>query len=60
MTRIAVGAVGTVEGMCRPVGKVRFGDDLFDAMTEGDVIDEGSPVRVVRKEGNRLVVERTT
>jgi membrane-bound serine protease (ClpP class) len=60
MARIAVGSVGTVEGMCRPVGKVRFGDDLLDAMTEGDAIDEGERVRVVRKEGNRLVVERTT
>ena len=60
MTRIAIGSVGTVEGMCRPVGKVRFGDDLCDAMTEGDAINEGERVRVVRKEGNRVVVERTT
>jgi len=55
--RIEAGAVGTVEGMCRPVGKVRFGDDLCDAMTEGATIEPGATVRVLRKEGNRLIVE---
>jgi len=58
MQRIAVGATGVVEGVCRPVGKVRFGDDLLDAMTEGDTIEAGAAVRVIRREGNRLVVEK--
>lgn len=58
MKRIRVGDTGIVEGMCRPVGKVRFGDDIVDAMTEGDLIEAGARVRVLRREGNRLVVER--
>lgn len=49
---------GTVEAMCRPVGKVRFGEELFDAMTEGDVIEPGMAVRVIRREGNRLIIEK--
>jgi len=58
MQRIEVGDTGVVEGVCRPVGKVRFGDDLVDAMTEGDTIEAGAAVRVIRREGNRLVVEK--
>jgi len=56
--RIQVGDVGIVQGPCRPVGKVRFGDDLIDAVSEGEMIPAGTTVRVLRREGNRLVVER--
>ncbi|MHC4983288.1 MAG: NfeD family protein [Planctomycetota bacterium] len=58
VTRIKPGDVGTVEGICRPVGKVRFGDDLVDASSEGDIIEVGASVRVLRREGNRVIVER--
>ena len=57
MQRIEVGAVGTVESMCRPAGTVRFGDDLLSASSEGQIIEPGTAVRVIRKEGNRLLVE---
>ena len=57
MTHIRVGYEGTVEAICRPVGKVRFGQELFDAAADGSVIEVGRTVRVVRREGNRLVVE---
>ncbi|MCY2927564.1 MAG: NfeD family protein, partial [Planctomycetota bacterium] len=56
--RIREGDLGEVTGMCRPVGVVRFGSDLFDAMTEGEPLDPGTKVRVIRHEGNRLVVEK--
>ena len=59
VNRIAPGDVGTVEGMCRPVGRVRFGEALVDAVTEGEAIEAGAAVRVVRRDGNRVVVERT-
>ena len=55
--RVDVGDIGTVEGMCRPVGKVRFGDDLLDAASEGAIIPEGARVRVIRRDGNHLIVE---
>ncbi|MHC4985053.1 MAG: NfeD family protein [Planctomycetota bacterium] len=59
VNRIAPGDVGNVEGMCRPVGRVRFGEVLVDAVSEGEVIESGVAVRVVRRDGNRVVVERT-
>ena len=58
MRTIGVGDTGTVESMCRPVGKVRFGDDLLDAMSEGPQIEVGAKVRVLRRDGNRLIVEK--
>jgi len=58
LARVAVGDIGVVETMCRPVGKVRFGEELLDAAAEGDYIDVGREVRLVRADGNRLVVER--
>ncbi|MCE5327593.1 MAG: hypothetical protein LLG01_14400 [Planctomycetaceae bacterium] len=57
LRRISVGDVGVVEGMCRPVGKVRFGEDLMDAASEGSIIPVGRRVRVLRSDGNGIVVE---
>jgi membrane-bound serine protease (ClpP class) len=56
ITRIAPGAVGVVTGTCRPVGQVRFGDDLVDAVAEGEFIAPGAKVTVLKVEGNRVVV----
>lgn len=56
--RIKVGDIGTVEGMCRPIGKVRFNNELLDATTEGETIEPGSKVRVLRCSGNSIFVEK--
>jgi membrane-bound ClpP family serine protease len=56
-TRVKVGDVGVAETMCRPVGKVRFGDDLLDASSEGGIVERGATVRVLANDGNRLIVE---
>jgi len=56
---VAVGDEGIVESPCRPIGKVRFGSDLVDAVTEGDMIEPGARVTVLRRAGNRVIVERT-
>ena len=56
--KVHVGSVGVVESMCRPVGKVRFGQDLVDASSEGEIVGPGARVRVLRYEGNRVVIEK--
>ena len=56
--RIRPGDVGMVEARCRPAGKVRFGQDLVDAASEGGVIESGQTVRVLCNEGNLVVVEK--
>ena len=53
---IAVGQTGVVAAICRPVGQVRFKDKLADAVAEGDFIPAGTKVKVIKNEGNRIVV----
>ncbi len=43
----------------RPAGRVRFGDEFVDVVTEGDYIDAGERVRVIQITGNRVVVKQS-
>ena len=54
--RIAPGDQGVVEALCRPAGKARFNEDLVDVVAEGEFIEPGTSVVVMRNEGNRLIV----
>ncbi|MCP4379055.1 MAG: hypothetical protein GY794_23135 [bacterium] len=54
---IKVGDTGTVATMCRPVGQVRFGDELCDATADGATIEVGVKVRVIERTGNQLIVK---
>ena len=54
---VGVGDVGTAHTPLRPGGKARFSDHYVDVLTDGDFIDRGCPVRVVRISGNQTVVE---
>jgi len=49
---------GVAESVLRPSGKVLFGQQLIDVVTEGDYLDPGTPVEVIRREGNRIVVRK--
>ncbi len=51
---IMVGTTGIAETSLRPSGRVRFDDELFDAVSLGRWIEAGSEVRVV---GTGLVLE---
>ncbi|HET7276066.1 MAG TPA: NfeD family protein [Longimicrobiaceae bacterium] len=51
-----VGAEGVALTNLRPAGTAQFGDERMDVVTEGTWIEAGTPVRVVRSEGYRLVV----
>lgn len=53
-----LGALGAAESVLRPAGKVRFGTQLIDVVTEGDFLDPGTQVEVVKREGNRVIVRR--
>jgi membrane-bound serine protease (ClpP class) len=54
---IPIGAEGHAGNDLRPAGTGRFGDQRVSVVTEGEWIDNGSAIRVVRVEGNRVVVE---
>jgi len=54
--KVRVGATGTVKATCRPVGQVWIEDALVDAIADGEFISAGAKVKVVKVEGNRIVV----
>jgi len=56
---IRPGEVGVVNSPLRPVGTVRFGDNLVDAVAESAFVQPGTKVKVVKNEGNRVMVTPT-
>ncbi len=52
-----VGQVGVAASVLRPGGKARFGDQLLDVITQGELIARGTPVRIVGHSATEAVVE---
>ena len=55
---LSVGDTGTARSILRPSGKAVFGDLLVDVMTQGQFVEEGTPVRILSISGDAIVVER--
>jgi membrane-bound serine protease (ClpP class) len=53
---ILVGAEGLSESDLRPSGKITLGERVIDAVAEGTFVERGQRIRVVKVEGNRIVV----
>jgi membrane-bound serine protease (ClpP class) len=51
-----IGRRGVTVTPLRPIGRVRFGSDEVDVMTEGEYIDSNQEVEVMSVEGPRVVV----
>lgn len=51
-----VGLQGVAESDLRPSGKAMLEGRLFDVITEGDYVEAGRAVEVLRIEGNRIIV----
>lgn len=54
--RIGVGDFGRSLSPLRPSGKAQFADDVVDVATEGEFVAADSPIRVLRKQGMRIIV----
>ena len=54
--RVAVGDIGRAAGPLRPSGRMAVDDLLVDVVTEGDFVDSDAQVRVVSKQGAKVVV----
>lgn len=50
------GRQGIARSVLRPAGKVEIEGVVLDAVTEGDFVEAGKPVIVVKSESNRVVV----
>jgi membrane-bound serine protease (ClpP class) len=53
---LAIGQEGVARTPLRPAGKARFDDMEVDVVAEGSFIAQGSSVRIVIAQGNRIVV----
>ncbi len=53
-----VGRKGVAVTNLRPSGTVMIGDTRLDAVTDGDYVSSGTPVKVILVSGNRMVVEK--
>jgi membrane-bound serine protease (ClpP class) len=52
-----VGDEGIVVATLRPAGKIVIGNKLYDALSDGDFLEQGTPVRVIRVMGGHVTVE---
>jgi membrane-bound serine protease (ClpP class) len=53
---LEIGMSGAAESDLRPAGKVNINGHLIDVVTEGDYVEKGATVSVIRVEGNRITV----
>lgn len=53
-----IGDVGTAHTPLRPGGKGRFSERTVDVLADGDFVDRGTDIRIVRVTGNQVIVER--
>jgi len=52
-----LGAIGVTATPLRPAGKVKFGEEYLDVVTDGVFVQPGARVQVIEIEGNRIVVK---
>ncbi len=53
-----VGATALADGPLRPTGRIRIGDETFEAQTAGEFVERGASVKVVSVAGSRFAVEK--
>ncbi len=51
-----IGAKGEAYTQLRPSGKVKISGQLYDAISEWEFIEKGTPIIILRQEGNKVVV----
>lgn len=57
---LSVGDQGIADSYLRPAGRAKFGDEYFDVVSDGSLVDAGAAVRVVSVSGNLVVVREIT
>jgi membrane-bound ClpP family serine protease len=55
--QLLIGQEAVVETMLRPAGKVRIGEDIYEAITGGDFIAKGMTVKIIALNAGALQVE---
>ncbi|MBN3556190.1 nodulation protein NfeD [Fictibacillus nanhaiensis] len=50
------GKIGVTATTLRPSGSLRLDDEFIDVVTEGSYIEKGTPVKIIKASGGRVVV----
>jgi len=53
---LAAGLRGVATTVLRPAGKGRFNGHTYDVVTRGEYLEAGTPIQIIRADGNRHVV----
>ncbi len=53
------GKTGVTTTPLVPAGKAQFGDELIDVISDGEMLERGTPVYVAEVLGNRVIVRKT-
>jgi membrane-bound serine protease (ClpP class) len=53
---VFVGDIGVVTGPLRPSGPARFGQEIVDVTSQGEYVDVGKRVQVIKREGMNIFV----
>ena len=53
---LSVGDIGIADSYLRPAGRAKFGDEFFDVVSDGSLVDAGQQVRVISVAGNLITV----
>jgi len=53
-----IGKIAVTQCELNPSGAVLIDDEIYDVRTEGEHIDEGRGVKVVRVQGKKIIVRR--
>jgi membrane-bound ClpP family serine protease len=54
---LTVGTEGHTVSALRPVGKAELGDKQYEVKTQGEYLDSGSKIRVIKILSNQIIVE---
>lgn len=55
-----IGRTGQALSPLRPGGKARFGEDILDVITQGEMIQRGAAIRIIGNSGTEAVVEKVS
>jgi membrane-bound ClpP family serine protease len=55
-----VGSLAVADTALRPTGRIRIGEETYEAHTAGDWVERGATVKVLGVAGSRFQVEKTT
>lgn len=54
--KVAPGDTGASTTILRPAGRARIGEEIFDVITSGEFLEQGTPVKVLAVGGGNIVV----